>query len=131
MRNRSVAPFFTEKVEFALRISLNFKNLGVCVVNETVCAVIVVNQAGKLRFKYTVPPSPTKEPFHTIGVCTDSHSRILISDNANGCIHILDQNGQFLQFINNCDLHVHTVYVWTLEYSLEPVFVRPTEIKIK
>lgn len=66
------------------------KNLDVCVVDGTVCAIVVVNQAGKLRFKYTVPLWPTKKPFHLLGVCTDSQSRILIADNANDCIHILD-----------------------------------------
>ena len=81
------------------------KNLDVCVVDGTACAVVVVNQAGKPRFKYTGPPSFTKDPFYPISVCTDSQSRILIVENAYDCIHILDQNGQFLQYIDNCDLH--------------------------
>lgn len=98
-------PIYFSPPHRSINYVIENKNLDVCVVDGTACAVDVVNQAGKLRFKYTVPPSPTKEPFCPKGVCTDSQSRILIADKANDCIHILDQNGQFLRYIDNCDLH--------------------------
>lgn len=80
------------------------KNHDICVADYEASAVAVISHAGKLRFRYTATLSTKKDLFKPSGICADSQCQILIVDSDNNCIHILDKDGQFLRYIDNCNL---------------------------
>lgn len=81
------------------------RNLDICVSDSLKSAVVVVNTAGKYLFTYTGLHSYSVQPFQPRGITTDSQCQILIADYGNHCVHIVDQDGQFVSTIDNCKLY--------------------------
>jgi hypothetical protein len=67
-------------------------------------AVVVMDKSGKVRFRYDGTPARRKMSFAPTQIVTDSMSQIIVADQNNACLHILDQNGQFLRCVDNCGL---------------------------
>nr|XP_022299740.1 uncharacterized protein LOC111108265 isoform X2 [Crassostrea virginica] len=97
-------PLFSSDSPFRKCLDEN-RNSDICVADYEKHAVVVVSAAGKLRFRYTGPPSTYSEYFKPTGITTDSRGNILISDFLDHRIRIIDQDGLFLRFIHNCGLH--------------------------
>ncbi|XP_062587007.1 uncharacterized protein LOC134248608 [Saccostrea cucullata] len=82
------------------------RNLDICVTDCGAKAVVVVNQAGKMRFRYNGHIfAPKGKPFNPKGITTDSQGHILSCDETNCCVHIINENGQFLRYIHCKDFH--------------------------
>jgi hypothetical protein len=80
-------------------------NGDVCASDTNACTVVVVNKSGRFRFRYDGTPARREEPFYPVHIVTDSMSQIIVADYNNDCLHILDQNGQFLRCVDNCGLN--------------------------
>ncbi|XP_062583850.1 tripartite motif-containing protein 3-like [Saccostrea cucullata] len=65
--------------------------------------VVVVDRTGKVRFRYDKPPAG-KKSFCPCQIVTDSMGHIIVADQFNKCLHILDQNGQFLRCVDKFGL---------------------------
>nr|XP_022344424.1 uncharacterized protein LOC111137301 [Crassostrea virginica] len=80
------------------------RNSDICVADCDARAVVVVSAVGKLRFRYTGPPSIPWMSIRPFGIATDSQANILTSDWHINLIHIIDQDGHLLRYIDNCGL---------------------------
>jgi hypothetical protein len=88
---------------YLLRVVEN-NNGDVCASDSNADTVVVVNKSGRVRFRYDGTPARRKKSFDPRCIVTDSMSQIIVADYNNACLHILDQNGQFLRCVDNCGL---------------------------
>ncbi|XP_078328801.1 uncharacterized protein LOC144623836 [Crassostrea virginica] len=79
-------------------------NGDVCVSDLNADTVVVVDNKGRVRFRYKGTPARTKKSFAPGDIVTDALSQIIVADILNNCLHILDQNGQFLRCVDDCGL---------------------------
>nr|XP_022312469.1 tripartite motif-containing protein 2-like [Crassostrea virginica] len=88
---------------YSLFMSEN-NNGDVCVSDLNANTVVVVDKTGKVRFRYDGKPARKETIFGPAGIVTDALSQIIVTDYNNNCLHILDQNGQFLRCVDDCGL---------------------------
>lgn len=69
--------------------------------------VIVVDSSGEFMFAYNGNRELRrfKNKFNPRGIVCDALQHILVCDFLNNIIHIINHNGHFLRFIDNCDLY--------------------------
>ncbi|XP_062583823.1 uncharacterized protein LOC134245562 [Saccostrea cucullata] len=77
-------------------------NGDICV--SDVNAVVVTDAGGFLRFRYTGAQSdPQFDPY---GICCDSKNDIIVADMVKNRIHMIDENGELLHYIQYKDMHM-------------------------
>ena len=79
-------------------------NGDVCVSDGNANTVVVVDKTGRVRSRYDGTPAMRKKSFAPRYIVTDALSQIIVTDFNNNCLHILDQNGQFLRCVDDCGL---------------------------
>ncbi|XP_078330469.1 uncharacterized protein LOC144624508 [Crassostrea virginica] len=79
-------------------------NGDVCVSDANANTVVVVDNTGRVRFRYYGTQARRKKSFDPGDIVTDALSQIIVSDFNNNCLHILDKNGQFLRCVDDCGL---------------------------
>ncbi|XP_078330861.1 uncharacterized protein LOC144624770 [Crassostrea virginica] len=88
---------------YSLFMSEN-NNGDVCVSDLNAYTVVVVDKTGRVRFRYDGKPARREKTFGPAAIVTDALSQIIVTDYNNDCLHILDQNGQFLRCVDDCGL---------------------------
>lgn len=71
-------------------------NENICVLNMGAKGLVVLDKFGKFRFSYDGSQAKLPFFFRPTSITSDYLGQLLITDAMNNCIHILDQDGQFL-----------------------------------
>ena len=90
------------KFKYPLKVSVNKVNQDIYICNHvkkhssSAGKLLAVGVDYQLRYEYT---GQGDSEFTPVGVCTDEIGHILITDCKNDRVHILDKEGQFIQYI--------------------------------
>ena len=76
-------------------------NGDICVSDRNAGAVVVIDRKGRVRFRYDGTSVGRKELLNLQCIVTDAWGHIIVADVNNACLHILDQNGNFLRYVDN------------------------------
>lgn len=101
-RDKHGNPIFPKK-DYMLYLSEN-RNGDICVSNNKARAMVVLDVTGRVRFRYEGNAAARMRPFGPRCIVTDTLCQIIVSDMDNDCLHVLDQDGNFLCCIDNLGL---------------------------
>ena len=79
-------------------------NGDICVSDTSANTVVVVDKTERVRFRCDGKQAFREKTFVPKDIVTDKFSQIIVADYNNNCLHILDQNGQFLRCVDKCGL---------------------------
>nr|XP_022308977.1 E3 ubiquitin-protein ligase Midline-1-like [Crassostrea virginica]XP_022308978.1 E3 ubiquitin-protein ligase Midline-1-like [Crassostrea virginica] len=79
-------------------------NGDVCVSDGNADTVVVVDNTGRVRFRYDGTPARREMSFAPRYIVTDALSQIIVTDIYNTCLHILNKNGHILRCVDDCGL---------------------------
>ena len=103
MSGKIVHELCKELVKYPYRVSQNMVNndLSICHKDDTFSNVssgkiVALDTSYNVRYEYT---GQGETEFFPTDVCTDSMGHVLITDDTNNKVHILDMDGNFLQYL--------------------------------
>ena len=117
------------KFRYPMGVAVNKVNQDIYICDHisggwnSACKVVTVRADGQLRYEY---PGQGGQEFAPVDVCTDQMGHVLITDYSNHRVHILDQEGQFIQYIltSQQGLYKPTTigvdmegYIWVGQYN--------------
>ena len=90
------------ELKYPYKVAVNKVNQDICICHQKtdrwyfMGEVKAIGADGKLHFEYS---GNDRRRFRPVGVCTDQMGHVLITDYYYHRVHILDQEGQFIQDI--------------------------------
>ena len=99
--NSAISALSTTKFRFPCKVAANKVNQDLCICDRVSAIsytgkLIAVMADGQLRYEYSGQGDEELSPYN---VCSDQMDHFLITDRNNHRVHILHQEGRFIQYI--------------------------------